>query len=232
MGGGLHPDPRVRGLMKAQALVVMGPPGAGKGTQVREISRELGIPAISTGEILRDAVEKKLPVGLAAQATMESGGLVPDELVCSLVEGRIAQPDCGSGFIADGFPRSLIQAEFLDALLLRKGIGRVAALNIVVQPTALLKRLSGRRMCPRCGAIYNVFLNPPQQEGVCDRDGGLLVQRKDDGESVILNRLREYERQTEPLIEYYRRSGLLQEVDGNRGPGEVTAAILRILKDP
>ena len=199
-------------------IVLLGAPGAGKGTQAREVSKHFSIPQISTGDMLREAVQKGTPLGLAAKAKMEAGELVPDEVVCGIVEQRVDQPDCQGGFILDGFPRTLAQAEFVDRMLQAKGRGNPLVLDIQVDWDLLLKRLTGRRTCSLCGEIYNVYLNPPRVEGVCDKDGGKLLQRADDSEETIRQRLLAYEKQTSPLIEYYRRKGVLHEVDGNRRP--------------
>ncbi len=202
--------------MRSQALIFLGAPGAGKGTQAREVSKHFSIPQISTGDMLREAVRNGTPMGLAAKVKMEAGGLVPDEVVCGIVEERIGQPDCLSGFILDGFPRTIAQAEFVDRMLLAKGRGNPLVIDIKVDQDLLLKRLTGRRTCSLCGEIYNIYFNPPRVEGVCDNDGGKLLQRADDSEETIRQRLVAYEKQTSPLIEYYRAKGLLHEVDGNR----------------
>ncbi len=215
---------------RLQALLMFGAPGAGKGTQSQEISKQLGIPHISTGDILRDAVRKGTEVGRRAQSIMEAGELVPDDLVCAMVEQRIAEPDCQGGFILDGFPRSVHQALFLDGLLRGQGRGSVLVVNIRVDQDSLLKRLAGRRMCPACGTIYNIYFNPPHKEGVCNLDGTPLTQRRDDTEPAVQTRLRAYKRQTKPLIDRYRSLGVLREVDGNREPRMVTEAIIRLLK--
>ncbi|MGH9344296.1 MAG: adenylate kinase [Terriglobia bacterium] len=230
MVAGPHPE-RLAGIpLIANALLLVGPPGAGKGTQSHALAAEFGIPEISTGLMLRDAVERKTPLGMAAQTSMESGVLVPDGLVCQLVEDRIAEPDCARGFIMDGFPRNLNQAVFLEGLLCSEGGFRMLALNIRVAQETLLKRLAGRRVCPVCGRNYNIFFGPPRKEGVCDNEGSALAQRPDDNEDVIRRRLGEYEKQTQPLIDHYRSLGLLREVDGGGTSGTVTAAIFAILR--
>lgn len=228
---GLHPEPRAAGIpLTVRALALVGPPGAGKGTQSQAIAAEFGIPEISTGYMLRDAVAARTRLGIAAQAAMESGSLVADDLVFRLVEERIAEPDCARGFIMDGFPRNVEQALFLEQLLAERGGVKMLALNIRVGQDALMKRLAGRRVCPACGTSYNVFFNPPRSPGVCDNEGSPLVQRPDDNEEVIRRRLEEYEAQTQPLIEHYNGLGLLREVNGDQQPGAVTADILTILK--
>ena len=215
--------------MRAHALIFLGAPGAGKGTQAREVARHFSIPQISTGDMLREAVRNQTPLGLAAKVRMEAGELVPDEVVCGIVEQRVGQPDCQSGFILDGFPRTLAQAEFVDRMLLAKGKGTPLVLDIKVDRDLLLKRLTGRRTCSLCGEIYNLYLNPPKVEGVCDKDGGKLLQRVDDSEETIRQRLVAYEQQTSPLIDYYRGKGVLREVDGNRGPEPIAKELIDFL---
>ena len=216
--------------MKAQALIFLGAPGAGKGTQAREVSNAFPIPQISTGDILREAVKKQTPLGLAAKAEMEAGGLVPDEVVCGIVEERIGEADCRKGFILDGFPRTLGQAKFVDEMLQRKGRGNPLVVNLRVDEEILLKRLTGRRTCSVCGEIYNVYFNPPQKEGVCDRDGGKLLQRADDNEATIRQRLAAYENETAPLIDYYRSRNLLHDVDGTQGPQPLARELVGFLR--
>ena len=230
MGAGPLPELPHPDTGRLQALLMFGAPGAGKGTQSQEISKRLGIPHISTGDILREAVRKGTEIGKRAQSIMEAGELVPDDLVCAMVEQRIAEPDCQRGFILDGFPRSVHQALFLDGLLRRQGRGSALVVNIRVDQDFLLKRLTGRRICPACGTIYNIYFNPPRKEGVCDLDGTPLTQRQDDTEAAVHTRLRAYKRQTKPLIDRYRSLGVLREVDGNREPKMVTEAIIRLLK--
>jgi adenylate kinase len=217
--------------MKPRALIFLGAPGAGKGTQAREVSKEFGIPQISTGDILREAVKKGTALGLAAKVKMEAGQLVPDEIVCGIVEERISEPDCAAGFILDGFPRTIPQAQFVDKALESKGKGSPLVINIAVSEDLLMKRLTGRRTCSVCGEIYNVYFSPPQKEGVCDKDGGKLLQRADDNAETIRQRLVAYENQTSPLIEYYRRKNLLHDVDGNREPEPIARELIQFLKD-
>ncbi|MGD0127291.1 MAG: adenylate kinase [Terriglobia bacterium] len=215
--------------MKSQALIFLGAPGAGKGTQAREVSQHFSIPQISTGDILREAARNGTPLGLAAKVKMEAGELVPDEVVCGIVEERTDQPDCQRGFILDGFPRTISQAEFVDRMLLAKGKGSPLVIDIDVDHDVLLKRLTCRRTCSKCGEIYNVCLKPPRVEGICDNDGGKLLQRADDSEETIRQRLVAYEEQTSPLIEYYRAKGFLHEVDGNRKPELIAAELIEFL---
>ncbi|HXX22787.1 MAG TPA: adenylate kinase [Terriglobia bacterium] len=216
--------------MKWQALIFLGAPGAGKGTQAREVSKHFLIPQISTGDILREAVRNQTPWGLAAKAKMEAGDLVPDEVVCRIVEQRIGQPDSQRGFILDGFPRTLAQAQCLDCMLQAQGRGNPLVLDIKVDHDLLLRRLTGRRTCSLCGQIYNVYFNPPRLKGVCDKDGGKLLQRTDDSEETIRQRLVAYEQQTSPLIDYYRGKGVLQEVDGNRRPETIATELIDSLE--
>ncbi len=216
--------------MKAQALIFLGAPGAGKGTQAREVSNQFSIPQISTGDMLRAAVKKQTPLGLAAKAKMEAGELVPDEVVCGIVDERITEPDCAKGFILDGFPRTIAQAEFVDRILEAKGRGKPLVLNIKVDQDVLMKRLTGRRTCSVCGEIYNVYFNPPKKEGVCDKDGGRLTQRADDNEDTIRQRLLAYEQQTSPLIDYYRGKNLLHDLEGDRVPDAIADELCRFLK--
>jgi adenylate kinase len=216
--------------MKSQALIFLGAPGAGKGTQAREVSKEFSIPQISTGDILRDAVKKGTPLGLAAKVKMEAGQLVPDEVVCGIVEERIGEPDCKSGFILDGFPRTIPQAQFVDRALENKGRGKPLVINIAVEQDVLLKRLTGRRTCSACGEIYNVHFNPPKTEGICNKDGAKLLQRADDNAETIRQRLVAYDNQTRPLIDYYRQKNLLHDVEGNREPEPIAQDLIRFLK--
>jgi adenylate kinase len=215
--------------MRSQALIFLGAPGAGKGTQAREVSKHFSIPQISTGDMLREAVRNRTPLGLAAKAKMNAGELVPDEIVCGIVEQRIGQPDCQKGFILDGFPRTLAQAEFVDRMLQAKGRGNPLVFDIKVDRDLLLKRLTGRRTCSLCGELYNVYLNPPRVESICDKDGGNLLQRADDSEETIRQRLVAYEKQTSPLIDYYRSKGVLHEVDGNQRPEPIAKQLIDFL---
>ncbi|MGH9470984.1 MAG: adenylate kinase [Terriglobia bacterium] len=231
MGAALHPEKRVRVLPSARAVLMLGPPGAGKGTQSRAVSCEFGIPEISTGEMLRGAVRERTQLGQQVKTLMEAGALVPDAVVCQLVQERTAWLDCKPGFILDGFPRNLEQAGFLDRLLEAQGRGGARVINIRADPGALIRRLVGREVCPVCGSIYNVYSRPPQKPGICDLEGARLVRRKDDREDAIRMRLAEYESQTKPLIDHYRGLSLLREVDGNRKPTVVTEAIFRLLDE-
>ena len=213
-------------------IILLGPPGAGKGTQAKFIVDTFGIPQISTGDILRDNVARKTELGLKAKDIMGRGDLVPDELVCDMVAVRLQQPDCARGFILDGFPRTVRQAEWLDGQLERMRAGKDAqgqmacappvVIRLVVEYNQLLQRLTGRRSCPTCGLIYNVYYQPPKVSGVCDCDGTPLVQRRDDTEEVIAERLKAYEQLTLPLVDYYGPRGRLIEVNGDQ-PVEAVA---------
>ena len=212
-------------------VILLGAPGAGKGTQARLIAERYGIPHISTGDILRDNVARGTELGKRAKAMMERGELVPDELVNSMVTDRLNQPDCSRGFILDGFPRTVAQAEWLDRELASRSGSRPAVVICVgVRYNQLLQRLTGRRSCPVDGKIYNIYFQPPNKEGVCDLCGTALVQRKDDKEEVISERLKSYERQTVPLVEYYRRQGRLRGVNGELPVEQVMAEIFRAIE--
>ena len=207
-------------------IVLLGPPGAGKGTQAKLIAETYGIPQISTGDILRDNVARKTELGVKAKAIMERGDLVPDELACSMVADRLVQADCVRGFILDGFPRTVRQAEWLDAQLekmragkdnkVRQACAPPVVIRLVVEYNQLLQRLTGRRSCPTCGLIYNVYYQPPKVQGICDVEGTPLVTRRDDTEEVIAERLKAYEQLTLPLVEYYGARGRLIEVNGDQ----------------
>lgn len=214
----------------AQIFIFLGPPGAGKGTQARVVARELGVPHISTGDILREAARKKTGLGLAAKAKMDKGELVPDDVISPIVEERLSQPDCRKGAILDGFPRTTVQAQFLDGILERTGLGEPLVINIQVATDCVIKRLTGRRTCQTCGEIYNNYMNPPRKSGVCDKDGGRLIQRADDNERAIRIRLKAYERDTLPLIDYYRQMNALMQIDGNGGPEVITERLLNLVK--
>ncbi|MCL5670707.1 MAG: adenylate kinase [Acidobacteria bacterium] len=214
----------------AQILVFLGPPGAGKGTQARVVAKELGIPHISTGDILREAAQEKTSLGLAAKAKMNKGELVPDDVICEIVKQRLSKPDCSGGAILDGFPRTIAQAEFLEGILQRTGRGEALVLNIDVETESIIRRLTGRRTCSTCGEIYNIYLNPPRQDGICDKDGGKLIQRADDNEEAIRTRFRAYEQDTLPLIDYYKRRNALHQVDGSGEPEVITERLLSFVK--
>jgi adenylate kinase len=205
-------------------VIFVGSPGAGKGTQAEKLAEHLRVPRISTGDMLREAIAGGTPLGQRAEPLMGRGKLVPDELLIALVRERIGRPDCARGFVLDGFPRTVGQAEGLAEMSGGKA-SDWTVFSIQVPREELLRRLSGRRWCPRCQATYHVTSNPPKVEGVCDRDGASLVQRRDDREEVVARRLREYEKQAAPLVEYYRERADLIEIDGNRPMAAVFADI-------
>ncbi|HET7873151.1 MAG TPA: adenylate kinase, partial [Terriglobales bacterium] len=215
-------------------IMLLGAPGAGKGTQAMMISARYGIPQISTGDILRINVARGTELGKKADPLMKSGQLVPDELMLPMVAERLRQPDCQRGYILDGFPRTVGQAEWLDGFLETASFGEArmepVVISIEVGYNQLLQRLTGRRSCPVDGRIYNIYFQPPQKEGLCDSCGAQLVQRKDDKEEVISERLKSYERQTLPLVEYYNRKGSLYRLNGEKPVEEVTAEIFVVLE--
>ncbi len=221
------------------ALILLGSPGAGKGTQSKIVAGVYKIPQISTGDLLRENVARGTEVGKAAKSVMERGQLVPDELVQGMLAERVrGAEDTTRGFILDGFPRTLVQAKWLDSFLEEWTAGVYpghnvppVVINIAVSYNQLLRRLTGRRSCPTCGRIYNVYLQPPRIADLCDTDGSKLVTRRDDCEEIISGRLKEYELKTMPLIEYYGSRGALREVDGELDTEKVTAAILKIVEN-
>jgi len=206
-------------------LILLGAPGAGKGTQAEVICDHLQIPAISTGNILREAVKNGSELGLKAKSFMDSGALVPDAVVIDILKERIAQDDCRKGFILDGFPRTVPQAEALDAM----GVQIDKVLSIEVADEAIMQRLSGRRVCQDCGASYHIEFKPTKVEGICDRCGGKTVLRKDDEPATIKDRLDVYHTQTEPLKEYYTKTGKLEIVVGQDKVADTSALVLKAL---
>jgi adenylate kinase len=213
-----------------RAVIFLGPPGAGKGTQAKKLAAKYVVPHLSTGDMLRDHVSRGTPLGVKAKPIMERGELVSDSLVLKMVRERIERPDCSHGFVFDGFPRTVAQAKYLGELLKQHGYLRPVVIHLAVDPALLLKRLTGRRMCKIGGEIYNIFERPPKIEGRCDNDGGELVQRPDDREEIVGPRLQAYEKQTAPLVAYYRRLGLLRDVDGSKGVEEVEQQIGKALQ--
>ena len=208
-------------------LLFLGPPGAGKGTQARDLAAELGVPQVATGDMLREALARKTPLGLEAKRYMDAGALVPDEVVIGLIAERLQAPDAARGFILDGFPRTIPQAEGLDRLLKDLGQGLDRVVYFDVSEPELRRRLTGRRCCPRCQATFHLVSAPPRVEGRCDRCGSELVQREDDREAPVRKRLEVYARQTAPLLDYYRDRHLLVSVTGE---GDITA-IRRAIRD-
>ena len=207
--------------MLDRAVIFLGPPGSGKGTQAKELAKEYGIPHLSTGDMLREHVGKGTTLGLKAKPIMGRGELVPDSLVLKMVAERIERPDCSHGFVFDGFPRTVTQAKYLGELLKQHGLKQPHVLHMVIGTSVLMRRLTGRRTCKLGGEIYNIYDRPPKVEGICDNDGGELLQRPDDREDVIRERLHAYEKQTAPLVQYYRRLGLLHDIDADKSFDEV-----------
>jgi adenylate kinase len=211
-------------------LVLLGPPGAGKGTQAIRIAKALDIPHISTGDMFRRAVADETELGLAAKGYMNRGELVPDEVVIGIVKERLADADAAEGFLLDGFPRTVGQAEALGEGLAKSGRGLDKVLNIEVGRESLIQRLTGRRTCRACGKVFHLTFDPPQSAGVCDACGGELWQRDDDTEQTVSKRLDVYEEQTAPLVEYYRDHGLLVSIEGEQEVEQVFASIEKILE--
>ncbi|GAB6172263.1 adenylate kinase [Paradesulfitobacterium aromaticivorans] len=206
--------------------ILMGPPGAGKGTQAEALVAKFEIPHISTGDMFRAAIKAGTLLGLKAKEYMDAGGLVPDEVTIGIVEDRLKQPDCAKGFLLDGFPRTVAQADALGEIIANLGLALDGVINIEVDEEKLLERLTGRRICRQCGATYHSVFNPPTKEGVCDKCGGELYQRSDDTLETAKNRLRVYNEQTEPLINYYRSQGLLKGIEGDQPIDKVLQDIL------
>ena len=211
-------------------ILLMVPPGAGKGTQAANLVKEFGIPHISTGDMFRAAVKEGTELGKQAKACMDAGKLVPDEVTIGIVKERLAKPDCKKGFILDGFPRTVEQADALTGILKELGLSLTAALNITVPAADLIERAVGRRICKSCGATYHVKFNPSKKAGVCDTCAGDLYQRADDSEETMKNRLSVYEAQTKPLIAYYEKAGVYKEIDGRQPIDDVKAAMIAALK--
>jgi adenylate kinase len=205
-------------------LLLFGPPGCGKGTQARYIAAACGIPAISTGEMFRAECQAGTELGQRINAILASGGLVSDETVNQVVASRLSKPDCRAGFLLDGYPRTVAQADFLATFLKQKALPAPVVIHIDVAESALIERLCARRQCPHCGRIYNLLHQAPRQDGRCDDDGFELARRKDDCEDVIRQRLQAYDKQSAPLIGYYA-SGEYHRVDGNRTPEQISAEI-------
>lgn len=206
-------------------IVMLGAPGAGKGTQAKMLADKYAIPHISTGDIFRANMKEGTPLGKKAKEFMDAGALVPDELTVDLVLDRIGREDCKNGYILDGFPRTINQAEKLTEALSSQGGDIDFAVNVDVPDESIIKRMAGRRMCPSCGASYHVVNIPPKKEGVCDRCGAELITRKDDQPETVKNRLSVYHEQTQPLYDYYKEKGLVVDVDGTKPMEEVFKAI-------
>jgi len=202
-------------------LVIFGPPSAGKGTQAQKLSKQYGIPQIATGDLLRKAVADKTPLGLKIKSYLDQGKLGPDEVIVRLIKERVAKPDCKNGFLLDGFPRTMGQAKELERMT---DIDLV--LSIVIDFEALVERAVGRRTCPKCSAVYHIKFNPPMNAGMCEKCGSKLIQRDDDKEETVRNRLKVYQEQTAPLVEYYRKKGKLVDIDGSGGIDAVFARMV------
>lgn len=210
-------------------IVMLGAPGAGKGTQAKMIAEKYGIPHVSTGDIFRANIKNGTALGMEAKTYMDQGRLVPDELTVKILLDRVAQPDCANGYVLDGFPRTIPQAEVLDEALREQGEKLDWAVNVDVPDGNIVKRMSGRRACLKCGATYHLEHIPPKKEGVCDACGSELVLRDDDRPETVQNRLKVYHEQTQPLIDFYTGKGILRSVDGTKDMRDVFAAITEIL---
>jgi len=210
-------------------IVMLGAPGAGKGTQAKMIDERYSIPQISTGDIFRANIKNGTELGKKAKTYMDQGLLVPDELVVDLVADRLSQPDCANGYVLDGFPRTIPQAEALDKVLSAKGESLDYAIDVEVPDENIVNRMSGRRTCPVCGASFHVVFNPPKKENICDLCGAALIQRDDDKPETVQKRLDVYHKQTQPLIEYYQGKHVLHAVDGTKDMAEVFEEITKVL---
>lgn len=210
-------------------IILMGPPGAGKGTQAEKLTQELGVPHISTGDMFRKAIKEETELGKKAKSFMDQGKLVPDEVTIGIVKERLAEPDCQKGFLLDGFPRTVVQADALDGILKELDMALDSVINITVFRELLIERLTGRRVCKSCGATYHVIFNPTQKDGICDKCSGEMYQRNDDKLETVGNRLDVYDAQTAPLIEYYENKGLLKNIDGSQSMDVVLTGVLTAL---
>ncbi len=211
-------------------IILLGPPGAGKGTQAKKIAEHYSLPHISTGDILRENISNNTSLGIKAKSYMAKGELVPDELLITIIRDRLSKPDCSNGFLLDGYPRTVPQADALQMILTESNKKLDVVLNIDVEDEELIKRLSGRRVCSSCGMSYHMIFNPPQEDEICDKCKGKLYQREDDKPEAIRNRLMVYKKQTQPLIEYYTRKGILRTVDGGKDIPEIFEDIKKILE--
>ena len=211
-------------------IIMLGAPGAGKGTQAKQIAAKFGIPHISTGDIFRANIKNGTELGKKAKAYMDQGALVPDELTCDLVMDRISQPDAQKGYVLDGFPRTIPQAEALTKALEARGENIEYAIDIEVPDENIVKRMGGRRACTGCGATYHVVYNAPSVEGICDACGKELILRDDDKPETVANRLKVYHEQTQPLIDYYQKQGVLKEIDGTKDIDVIFNDIVRVLE--
>lgn len=210
-------------------LILLGAPGAGKGTQAAILTEKLNVPHISTGDIFRENIKKGTELGKKAKEYMDKGALVPDDVTVGIVKDRISRPDCSKGFILDGFPRTIYQAEYLDMVLKELGVEIDHVLDIHVSDDDIIERLSGRRVCKACGATYHIKYNPPAAEGICGQCGAQLIQRDDDKKETVAARLKNYHLQTEPLIEFYRKKGKLLRVEGQESISDTTRLVFEAL---
>jgi adenylate kinase len=213
-------------------VVLLGPPGAGKGTQAKLLREKFEACQVSTGDILRKAVADQSPLGKEASAYIKRGDLVPDSVIVKLVAERLKEKDCAPGFILDGFPRTIPQAQSLEGILKKMGLGLQSVLLVEVPHRIIVERLAGRRTCKNCGALYHLNFNPSTRENICDRCGGELLQRDDDREETISARLKVYDNQTAPLVDYYRQRGILREIDGVGKVEDIQNRVLKALGDP
>ena len=218
--------------MASLRVVLLGPPGAGKGTQAKLLREKFEVCQVSTGDILRKAVADQSPLGKEASAFIKRGDLVPDSVIVKLVAERLKEKDCAPGFILDGFPRTIPQAQSLEEILQKMRLGLQAVLLVQVPHTVIVERLAGRRTCRNCGALYHVNFNPSTVESICDRCGGELVQRDDDREETISARLKVYDNQTAPLVDYYRERGILREIDGVGSVDDIRNRLIKALEEP
>lgn len=212
-------------------LLIMGRPGAGKGTQAANIKEYYNIPHISTGDMFRAAIKNQTKLGLEAKSYMDQGALVPDEVTIGIVEERLLEDDCKNGFLLDGFPRTIAQAEALDAFLAKNGVKLDAVLDVNVPAEILVRRMVGRRVCKTCGATFHVEFNAPKVEGICDNCGAKLIQRADDTEATAVNRLAVYDNNTAPLLEFYAKKNLLKTVNGDQSLDKVFEDIKKVLAE-
>lgn len=212
-------------MLLSNVIILLGPPGSGKGTQAIEISKQMNVPHISTGDLFRENIGNNTPLGKEAKGYMDQGRLVPDELVLNMLFDRVSRPDCERGYVLDGFPRTIPQAAALDKYL--KDKSKVIALNLEVPDAVIVKRIEGRLTCKACGNMHHKDFSPPAKEGICDKCGSPLSQRPDDTKEVVMERLRVYKEQTEPLIQHYEKQGVLKSVDGDRPPKVVLKDLLQ-----
>lgn len=209
--------------------VLLGPPGAGKGTQAVKLVDKYQVPHISTGDIFRKNISEGTELGVKAKSYIDAGKLVPDELTCEIVTSRLLEDDCANGFLLDGFPRTIFQADKLDQFLKENGMKLDIVINLSVPSEQIISRLSGRRICRSCGASYNIVTIPPKKEGVCDRCGGELYQRKDDAPETVASRLKTYDEQTAPLVDYYKNTGALADFDGTKDAEAIFGDIVQTI---